>query len=113
MEVRQLEAAIWSVADGYGSDADLALLDADERASLFVLDRLVGEAEDDRDAVRRTLAGDERDQVVADFDETVASLRAIAARYRPVVATAFSATADDRAEADDDLEPEDVQLQAS
>ena len=46
MEVRQLEAAIWSVADGYGSDADLALLDADERASLFVLDRLVGEAED-------------------------------------------------------------------
>ena len=113
MEVRQLEAAIWSVADGYGSDADLALLDADERASLFVLDRLVGEAEDDRDAVRRALADDERDQVVADFDATVASLRAIAVRYRPVVATASSSTVDDRAEADDDLEPEDVQLHAS
>jgi len=34
---RELESAIWSIADGRASEADLAVLHADERASLVLL----------------------------------------------------------------------------
>jgi hypothetical protein len=78
----QLEDAIWSIADGRASEDDILLLHADERASLAVLDRLIFDAEDDLDSVRK-LPGEERDQVVADFTDTVQSLRATAARLRP------------------------------
>jgi hypothetical protein len=78
----QLEDAIWSIADGRASEDDLVLLHADERASLAVLDRLIFDAEDDLASVRQ-LPGEERDQVVADFTDTVQSLRATAARLRP------------------------------
>ena len=72
-EVRQLEAAIWSIADGRGAPDDLALFESDESMSLAVLDRLIGDAEEDLANVRG-ISGDERDQVVADFAETLKSL---------------------------------------
>ena len=112
VDARQLEAAVWSIADGRGSDTDFTLLDADERASLAVLDRLIGDTEDDLAEVRRTLRGDERDQVVADFVDTLDGLRAAAARFRPPPVTAPGHD-DDLPFPTDDLEPGEVQLQAS
>ena len=82
LDSQQLVAAIWSISEGRGSDDELALLRADQRASLTVLDRLIIETEADLAAVR-TLSGEEREQVVADFTETLAGLRATEARLRP------------------------------
>ena len=113
LDTPQLEAAIWSIADGRSSDDDLALFHADERASLVVLDRLIVDAEDDLDSVR-TLPGDERDQVVADLTDTLESLRvdrrppAARADRRPPTTTTRTTTSDA-----EDLEPGEVQLQAS
>ena len=67
---QQLIAAIWSISEGRGSGDELELLRADERASLSVLDRLILETEEDL-AVVRNLPGEERDQVVADFTDTL------------------------------------------
>jgi hypothetical protein len=119
LDVRQLERGIWSIADGRGSDDDLALLLADERASLAVLDRLILETEDDLASVRN-LPGEERDQVVADLSETLESLLATAARFRPRPTTSRS-TRSDRDEFRDEfvatdvevLEAEEVKLQAT
>ncbi len=112
-EVRQLETAIWSIADGRASAADLALFETDEAITLAVLDRLIGDAEDDLASVRG-IQGDERDQVVADFAETLKNLHRTAARLRPLAPSPILAELDD----DDDLsweylEPGEVQLQAS
>jgi hypothetical protein len=82
LDSQQLVAAIWSISEGRGSDDDLALLRADQRVSLSVLDRLITETEEDLEAVR-TLSGEEREQVVADFTDTLDGLRATAARLRP------------------------------
>ncbi len=41
LDSQQLVAAIWSISEGRGSDDELALLRADQRASLIVLDRLI------------------------------------------------------------------------
>ena len=82
LESQQLEAAIWSISEGRGSDDELALLRADERMSLSLLDRLIIDAEDDLASVRN-LTGEERDQVVADFTDTLDGLRSTAARLRP------------------------------
>ena len=79
---RQLERAIWSIADGRASEADLALFRADDDASLAVLDRLIVDAEDDLASVKG-LRGDERDQVVADFVDTLNTLLRTAAIIRP------------------------------
>ena len=79
----ELEAAIWSIADGRGSADDLARFQADERASLVVLDRLIIDVEGDL-ASARSLVGDERDRVVADLAETLDSLRVTVARLRPI-----------------------------
>ena len=99
-------------ADGRSSDDDLALFHADERASLVVLDRLIVDAEDDLASVRN-LPGDERDLVVADLTDTLESLRATA-RDPASAAARTDAEPDDDDEADDeDLEPGEVQLQAS
>ena len=113
VEVRQLETAIWSIADGRASADDLALFEADETVSLAVLDRLIGDAEDDLASVRG-IKGDERDQVVADFADTLKNLHRTAARLRPLAPSPILAELDD----DDDLsweylEPGEVQLQAS
>jgi len=126
-DVRQLEAGIWSIADGRASDEDFSLVHADERASLAVLDRLILETEDDLEAVRR-LPGEERDQVVADLTETLESLLATAARFRPRSTPARTPKPDPenlRENFRDDfsdefvavpyevLEPDEVKLQAS
>ena len=79
---RQLEALIWRIADGRASDADLATFADDERASVALLDRLIVDAEDDIDSVSN-LTGEEREQVVADFIQTLESLLDARDRLRP------------------------------
>ena len=83
------------------------------RWALAVLDRLIGDAEEDLASVR-DIKGDERDQVVADFADTLKSLHRTAARLRPLPPSPILAELDD----DDSisweyLEPGEVQLQAS
>ncbi len=122
LDVRQLESAIWSIADGRASDGDVELFHADEQASIAILDRLIFDTEDDLASVR-TLHDDVRDQVVADFTDTLDSLRTTLARLRPPPPEPPPAPASERgldADADpyasvppEQLEPEDVRLQAS
>ena len=81
-DLNQLERVVWSVAGGWASDDDVALCTPTTSASLRAIDRLIAETEDDLASVR-SLSGDERDQVVADFTETLESLRSTAARLRP------------------------------
>jgi superfamily II DNA or RNA helicase len=80
----QLESAIWSIADGRASEADLAALHADEHASLVVLERLIVDAEDDVESVRR-VRGEEREQILADFTDTLRRLLETAALLLPEV----------------------------
>src|SRR5829696_143231 len=80
-ELELLEPSVWSIASGRGSEDDVARLHADENASRRLLDRLILEAESDLASVR-SLPDDVRDQVVADFTETLAALRATASRLR-------------------------------
>src|SRR3954451_3231851 len=115
VETQQLEAAIWSISEGRGSDDELAILRADERKSLTLLDRLIFDAEEDLESVRN-LKGEERDQVVADFTDTLHGLQSTAARLRPPPAAPVL----DLSHADEHLgltsepwEPEEVLLQAS
>ena len=113
VEVRQLEAAIWSIADGRASEDEVALFEADETRSLAVLDRLIGDTEEDLAAVRG-IRGDERDQVVADFADTLRSLHRAAARLRPLPPSPILAELDDDESISWELlEPGEVQLQAS
>ncbi len=122
---RQLEKAVWAVSGGWGSDDDLDALRADTQGSLALLDRLIADAEDDLRSVAN-LAGDERDQVVADFTDTLDSLHSTANRLRPTplplpasaaqLIKATSRLANHDAPIDDEpefIEPEEVQLQAS
>ena len=120
-DARQLEAGIWSIADGRATDDDLAIVYADERATVAILDRMILEAEDDLESVRK-LPGDERDQVVADLTETLESLLVTAARFRPRHAAATRSSRDDFDDDFDDefvavpyeiLEPDEVKLQAT
>ncbi len=76
-----LESVIWRVADGRGSNDDVARLRADQQTSLAVLDALIRATDADLGSVR-SLTGAERDQVVADVTETLQSLREVAARLR-------------------------------
>ncbi len=113
VEVRQLETAIWSIADGRASAHDMALFESDESRTLAVLDRLIGDAEDDLASVRG-INGGERDQVVADFTDTLKSLHRTAARLRqlppsPILAELYG----DDSISWEYLEPGEVRLQAS
>ncbi len=113
LDSQQLIAAIWSIAGGRGSEDDLARLHADHRASLGALDRLITEASADLAAVR-TLTGGERDQVVADFTDTLDSLRATVARLRPSPTTTGAPHVGEVVSIPvDDVEADEVQLQAS
>ena len=100
VDMTQLESAIWRIADGRGNDDDVALLRDGGATSLLLLARLVGEAEDGL-ASARDLSGDEREHVVADFTDTVGSLRRTADLLRPVRA------------AEAERPPDEVVLQAS
>jgi superfamily II DNA or RNA helicase len=110
LDTRQLESAIWSIADGRATDEDLALFHADERSSLRVLDRLITDAQEDLAAVSK-LAGEEREQVRADFQGTLDSLFATEAILRPPPPAPVGSGG---AEARDEAEPPaPVQLQGS
>ena len=100
VDMTQLESAIWRVADGRGNDEDVELLRDAGATSLSLLARLIGEAEDGL-ASARDLAGDERGHVVADFTDTVESLRTTADLLRPAKA------------AEVERPPDEVVLQAS
>jgi hypothetical protein len=107
----ELEAAIWSIADGRSSADDLARFHADERASLIVLNRLIIDIEDDLDAAR-SLVGDERDQVVADLAETLDSLHGTVSRLRrPITPPTHQQSAEPIHISE--VEPDEVALQAS
>ena len=117
LESQQLEAAIWSISEGRGSDDELALLRADERLSLSMLDRLILDAEADLASVRN-LTGEERDQVVADFTDTLDGLRvhrgaAAPAAAGPVGDTGRTTATSTSPSTSEPWEPEEVQLQAS
>ncbi len=131
IETPQLEDAIWSVADGRGSHDDHSLLLEHGEAALPLLDRIIGEIEDDLDAVRPQRF-DERDQVVADFIATLDLLNQIVTAIRtPSEAGTIEVQAPDpdviyqlvvgnvpghdAADDDDepDLPPEPVRLQGS
>ena len=112
IDLSELEAAIWSIADGRGSADDLARLHADERASLVVLDRLIIDVEDDL-ASARSLVGDERDQVVADLAESLDSLRGTVARLRRPITPATPERRPAEPIHSDEVEPAEVELQAS
>ena len=100
VDMTQLESAIWRIADGRGNDDDVALLRDGGATSLSLLARLIGEAEDGL-ASARDLPGDEREHVVADFTDTVRSLRRTADLLRPARA------------AEAERPPDEVVLQAS
>jgi hypothetical protein len=72
-DARTLETAAWAAAEGIATAGQLALLEADPKSWRSTLERLLGETEDALEAVRG-LAGDERDQVVLDFEEELARL---------------------------------------
>ena len=91
-DMTQLESAIWRIADGRGNDDDVALLRDGGATSLSLLARLIGEAEDGL-ASARDLPGDEREHVVADFTDTVESLRTTADLLRPAKARRARTTA--------------------
>jgi hypothetical protein len=115
LDTQQLEAAIWSISEGRGSDEELAMLRADERKSLLLLDRLIFDAEEDLASVRN-LKGEERDQVVADFTDTLHGLQSTAARLRPPppAPPAGTSVADEHLGLTSEVwEPEEVVLQAS
>ncbi|HYF46353.1 MAG TPA: SNF2 helicase-associated domain-containing protein, partial [Acidimicrobiales bacterium] len=88
MDQATLEAAVWAAADGNATADQLAALEADPRSWRLTLERLLDDTEERLDAVRR-LQGEERDQIVADFEEELARLEAA---YDLLVPTSGSAT---------------------
>ncbi len=69
----QLEMAAWAVAEGRATAPQRALFEADTTSSLRTLERMIIDTEDGLDSVR-SLAGPEREQVVADFVATLDEL---------------------------------------
>lgn len=109
LDARQLEASIWRIADGRPSDDDVARFHQDERASLYILDRLIGDAEEDL-ARARQLPANERELVMADFADTLDSLKATYVRLRPLPEPVGDET---EMIAYEELVPEPVLLQAT
>ncbi len=83
--MEQLELAVWAVAEERATADDLARRDADPDAWQRMLDRLVDQTEEHLDAVR-ALRTDEREQVIDDFTDDLARLRAIGGTSLRVVA---------------------------
>jgi hypothetical protein len=73
---RELESATWAVAEGRATGEQLALFQSEPGWSLRMLQRLIDDTDDALASVRG-LPADERDQVVSDFEEQLASLIAI------------------------------------
>src|SRR4051812_30194542 len=77
---RQLDMYALAEAEGYATAEQRAELEADPTAWRAALARLLREAQDNLRGAR-SLPGDERDQVVADFESEVGRLTAAAARF--------------------------------
>ena len=113
LDARQLEAAILRIADGRSTDGDLALFHTDERASIYLLDRMLGDAEDDL-ARARTIRGPERELVVDDFTGVIESLKATYLRLRPLPPEYTGELPDDTEPITyEELVPQPVRLQAT
>ncbi|CAN5758134.1 DEAD/DEAH box helicase [soil metagenome] len=69
------EAAVWAAVEGTADADQLDTLEADRRAHRHTLERLLDDADDRLESVRR-LTGPERDQVVADVQEELDLLEA-------------------------------------
>jgi len=112
-DARELESVIWSIADGRVDDDLLAVLHADEEATMVVIDRLIFDTNEDIASVRG-LRGEERDQVMTDFTEQLRSLKAVAALVRPeeeIVEPETDEEFDDLVV--EELTPGEVRLQAT
>ena len=97
-----LEAAAWAVAEGMATPDDLAALEADRDAAAAVLERLLNEAEDRLDSVKR-LSGPERLMAEEDCHNELRKLE-----------SAYNLFARDDAGDDELVEPPgEVRLQAS
>ena len=68
-ETTTLEAAVWAEAEGTATEDQLTLLRGDKAAWKAALERLLDDIEEQREAAAAELAGDVRDQVLADFDD--------------------------------------------
>ena len=115
------ETAALAVADGDATGEQLALLEGDQRRWRRALERLIDETEDHLDVVW-DLKGEERDQVVADFESTLDRLEASYDRLLRVLEperflrpppAAPSSSASGPSAPPVPLEPEEVRLQAS
>ena len=114
------ETAALAVADGVADDEQVALLEGDQRRWRRALERLLDETEDHLDVVW-DLKGEERDQVVADFEGLLDRLEASYDRLlrileperflRPPPSANGGAPAPSAPPVP--LEPEEVRLQAS
>src|SRR4051812_8696721 len=71
-----LATAVWAVAEGRASEAEDALLEADPRASLRVVEGLLADTQTRLESVRG-LKGPEREQVIADFADELEGLRQV------------------------------------
>jgi hypothetical protein len=72
----ELERAAWAVAEGRATKAQRAAFEADTKASLRVLGRMIIDTEEGLESVTR-LTGPEREQIVADFTSTLRELEAL------------------------------------
>ena len=80
--IEALEAAAWAEAEGIATEDQLSLLEGDKRGWRRALERLLDQTEDDYEAVLR-LQGEEREQVIADFEGQLARLDAAYDRLVP------------------------------
>src|SRR4051794_6808760 len=78
----QFDMYVLADAEGYASADERAVLEADPVAWRAAVARLLREAQDNLRGAR-SITGDERDQVVADFEGEVQRLSAVAARLAP------------------------------
>ena len=72
----ELERAAWAVAEGRATKAQRAAFEADTKASLRVLGRMIIDTEEGLESVSR-LTVPEREQIVADFTSTLRELEAL------------------------------------
>jgi len=78
----QFDECVIAQADGYATPAQLDALEANPAAWRAALARMLHEAQDNLRSAR-SITGEERDQVVADFDGEVRRFTAAAVRFEP------------------------------
>src|SRR3546814_18348202 len=68
------ETAVWAAVEGYATEDQLAMLEADTAAWRRPLERLIDDVDDQLAHIHDTLHGAERAQAVADFEHEIARL---------------------------------------